>query len=124
MPTTEVQSEMPLARVNHNKFMVTENEVYISNSNWSEDYFTDTTGISIVFGDMANETTQTTRAEVERVFQRDWNSEYSIDVESPVFPDEKFNDTENSAENSSACSFSKHSAGLLTIAMAFSFFRR
>jgi phospholipase D3/4 len=35
----------PFSRVNHAKFVLTENDVYISTSNWSQDYFENTAGI-------------------------------------------------------------------------------
>lgn len=62
---TEAQSKIPFARVNHNKYMVTETTAYIGNyelttvvtdashvalgtSNWSGDYFTTTGGAGLV----------------------------------------------------------------------------
>ncbi|KAK0408733.1 hypothetical protein QR680_004126 [Steinernema hermaphroditum] len=39
---------IPYARVNHNKYMVTDNTAYIGTSNWSGDYFLVTGGIGFV----------------------------------------------------------------------------
>ncbi|XP_065564619.1 5'-3' exonuclease PLD3-like isoform X2 [Artemia franciscana] len=52
VPTlTPSQAAIPFARVNHDKFMVTDNVAYIGTSNWSGDYFINTAGIGIVVED-------------------------------------------------------------------------
>lgn len=59
---------IPFTRVNHAKYMVTDNAVYIGTSNWSGDYFTDTHGIGVWTTDgLARDTAQA-------AFDRDWNS--------------------------------------------------
>lgn len=103
--------------------MVTDNSIYISNSNWSDDHFTDTTGIGLIFEEMSTNETQSIRAEVERIFERDWNSEYAIVVESPIPSIDDVN-TENSKGNSSACKLSKYTIGLVPIAWTFIFLCR
>lgn len=44
VPTNSNLDKIPFARVNHNKYMVTDLAVYIGTSNWSGDYFIDTAG--------------------------------------------------------------------------------
>lgn len=74
-------SIIPFARVNHNKYMVTDNGAFISTSNWSGDYFTSTGGVSIITNqtDSSRSKTadQTIQDQLEDVFNRDWNSNYS-----------------------------------------------
>ena len=80
MPSDKEQEKIPFARVNHNKYMVTDNTVYIGTSNWSGDYFTDTAGVSFVLHDPMfdrNVTQTTLRSELQAVFERDWNSNLS-----------------------------------------------
>ncbi|XP_063906501.1 5'-3' exonuclease PLD3-like isoform X2 [Zophobas morio] len=80
VPSDKEQEKIPFARVNHNKYMVTDNTVYIGTSNWSGDYFTDTAGVSFVLHDPMfdrNVTQTTLRSELQAVFERDWNSNLS-----------------------------------------------
>lgn len=70
--------EIPYSRVNHNKFMVTESVAYIGTSNWSADYFLYTGGISYVINE--TETGSTVRAQLEEVFNRNWNSNFTLPV--------------------------------------------
>ena len=46
---TPEQKKIPYARVNHNKYMVTERSGYIGTSNWEADYFVNTGGIGFAF---------------------------------------------------------------------------
>lgn len=46
VPTDSQLDKIPFARVNHNKYMVTDVAAYIGTSNWSGDYFIDTAGES------------------------------------------------------------------------------
>lgn len=67
------QADIPFARVNHNKYMVTDKTGYIGTSNWSGDYFISTGGVGFVFqGSM--------RAGLVEVFNRDWSSDYAKDI--------------------------------------------
>lgn len=75
VPSTAEQSQIPYARVNHNKYMVTEKSTLIGTSNWSGDYFLSTGGISIV-----TEGSSELRDELEEVFLRDWNSEFAYEL--------------------------------------------
>jgi len=62
---------IPFTRVQHAKFLVTENEAFISTSNWSANYFLWTGGVTLnwVGNDVVNE--------LQSCFDRDWNSPYS-----------------------------------------------
>ncbi|CAG9822670.1 unnamed protein product [Phaedon cochleariae] len=80
VPADEAQQKIPFARVNHNKYMVTDNTAFIGTSNWSGDYFTDTAGVSFVLHDPVfdrNSTHTTVRSQLQAVFERDWNSVYA-----------------------------------------------
>ncbi|KAL0281226.1 UNVERIFIED_CONTAM: hypothetical protein PYX00_002277 [Menopon gallinae] len=77
--STPDQDKIPFARVNHNKYMVTDNGVFIGTSNWSADYFTDTAGVSFVM--TTNSTLDNTlREQLVEVFNRDWNSSYAQNI--------------------------------------------
>ncbi|XP_062546616.1 5'-3' exonuclease PLD3-like [Armigeres subalbatus] len=76
VPATEDQEKIPFGRVNHNKYMVTDNTAYIGTSNWSGDYFIDTAGIGLVMSSfMPNGTIV---SDLQAIFERDWTSEYAI----------------------------------------------
>ncbi|KAJ8938164.1 hypothetical protein NQ318_011929 [Aromia moschata] len=80
VPGTKEQQKIPYARVNHNKYMVTDNTAYIGTSNWSGDYFTDTAGVAFVLHDPIfdrNSSHVTIRSQLQGVFERDWDSPYS-----------------------------------------------
>lgn len=49
VPTTPDFDKIPFARVNHNKYMVTDTAGYIGTSNWSGDYFIDTAGNYLIY---------------------------------------------------------------------------
>ncbi|NWR65551.1 PLD3 Phospholipase, partial [Bucorvus abyssinicus] len=91
VPASAAQARIPYARVNHNKFMVTEKAAYIGTSNWSGDYFTQTAGAALVVkqpaspGGAGNATgtgnaSGTVREQLQAVFERDWSSQYSVDI--------------------------------------------
>ncbi|KAK9500345.1 hypothetical protein O3M35_001626 [Rhynocoris fuscipes] len=76
VPSTATQRKISHARVNHNKYMVTDNAAYIGTSNWVGDYFTKTGGVGIItYGN------STLRSDLESIFQRDWNSEFSYPIQ-------------------------------------------
>ncbi|XP_026991263.2 5'-3' exonuclease PLD3 isoform X1 [Tachysurus fulvidraco] len=80
VPCTSVQHQIPFARVNHAKFMVTDRVVYIGTSNWSENYFTQTAGVGLVVnqtGYVVEEGQQTVQNQLHKIFQRDWNSDFA-----------------------------------------------
>lgn len=81
VPATEEQKKIPFGRVNHNKYMVTDQVAYIGTSNWSGDYFINTAGIGFVSQDTVhdrNDNVTTLRSQLESVFERDWNSKYAV----------------------------------------------
>ncbi|KAF5914314.1 hypothetical protein HPG69_007521 [Diceros bicornis minor] len=74
-------SNIPFSRVNHSKFMVTEKAAYIGTSNWSEDYFSSTSGVGLVVSQRPLSTQRgviTVQEQLQRLFERDWNSPYAI----------------------------------------------
>ncbi|XP_076054743.1 5'-3' exonuclease PLD3-like isoform X2 [Oratosquilla oratoria] len=83
----EEQAEIPFARVNHNKYMVTDNTAYIGTSNWSGDYFINTAGIGLIVNETltyygrTNSTASSLRAQLQSLFERDWNSEHAKPIE-------------------------------------------
>lgn len=83
VPSTPQQEEIPHARVNHAKFMVTDRVVYIGTSNWSEDYFTKTAGVGLVVNQTGSEPgpgQETLRSQADQLFLRDWTSQYATDL--------------------------------------------
>ncbi|KAM7057587.1 5'-3' exonuclease PLD3 isoform 1-T5 [Molossus nigricans] len=77
VPADETQARIPYARVNHNKYMVTERVVYVGTSNWSGSYFTETAGTSLL---VTQNEQESLRGQLEDIFLRDWNSPYSHDL--------------------------------------------
>lgn len=75
MPGTD---QIPFTRVNHAKYMVTENIAYISTQNWSGDYFLTTGGLAIAIAQ------DDFVAHLQAIFDRDWNSQYAYDLPSPL----------------------------------------
>lgn len=88
---TPAQEKIPFARVNHNKYMVTDKQVgkgrtspscnfpsqgYIGTSNWSGDYFISTGGVGFVF-------TGELRKQLASIFERDWTSSYAAPLPPP-----------------------------------------
>lgn len=76
------QARIPFARVNHNKYMVTDESAYIGTSNWSADYFVNTAGVSFVsrenFGSCYRN--DSLRESLVHLFDRDWYSGYAQDL--------------------------------------------
>lgn len=78
VPATPKQKEIPFARVNHNKYMVTDKIAYIGTSNWSGDYFVSTAGSALVVNQTASKSLEpTVQSQLKDVFERDWSSDYS-----------------------------------------------
>lgn len=88
VPSTSEQKKIPFARVNHNKYMVTDNTAYIGTSNWLGDYFTNTAGASIVIkqnqSDKSYSRNSSIVVQLQNVFLRDWNSEYSRSLDNAI----------------------------------------
>ncbi|NXH62206.1 PLD3 Phospholipase, partial [Rhabdornis inornatus] len=85
VPSSPAQSRIPFARVNHNKFMVTDKAAYVGTSNWSGDYFERTAGSALVVaqagaGAGAGAGSGTFRERLQEVFERDWSSPFSVDI--------------------------------------------
>ncbi|XP_070164828.1 5'-3' exonuclease PLD3 [Polyergus mexicanus] len=78
VPTYPDVDRIPFARVNHNKYMVTDIAAYIGTSNWSGDYFIDTAGIGTVFESVGRQNRDNIRQQLENIFHRDWYSNYSF----------------------------------------------
>ncbi|KAK5584814.1 hypothetical protein RB653_006431 [Dictyostelium firmibasis] len=74
VPDFPNEPQVPFTRVNHAKYMVTEEQSYIGTSNWSEDYYTNTGGLSYnIYNDEFT-------SQLQSIFDRDWNSPYSFPV--------------------------------------------
>lgn len=81
---TEAQKKIPFARVNHNKYMVTDKKAYIGTSNWSGDYFMYTAGIGLVVSQSENLSSNGSvdiRQQLADVFERDWYSKHAFDLD-------------------------------------------
>ncbi|KAK0411595.1 hypothetical protein QR680_005735 [Steinernema hermaphroditum] len=78
VPSTPEQAKIDHARVNHNKYMVTENRVYIGTSNWAGDYFINTAGVGLVVAEDPGE--RRVVDALDAVFERDWTSSYARDL--------------------------------------------
>jgi len=94
---TPDQAQIPFARVNHNKYMVTDKHGFIGTSNWSADYFVNTGGIGFVFkkanqGKEDSKSPPTNQQQTQEessqlythlnhVFLRDWTSDYTFDLD-------------------------------------------
>ncbi|KAM4621661.1 inactive phospholipase D5 [Polymixia lowei] len=75
-----LEEDIPYARVNHAKYMVTDRVVYIGTSNWSENYFTHTAGVGLVVNQTASvvhEDQATLQSQLDELFLRDWASQYA-----------------------------------------------
>ncbi|KAI5162390.1 5'-3' Exonuclease Pld4 [Manis pentadactyla] len=83
-------SNIPFSRVSHSKFMVTERAAYIEaspthilagTSNWSENYFSSTSGVGPVLSQGAPSTQPgppTAQERLRQLLERDWNSRYAV----------------------------------------------
>ncbi|XP_026234805.1 phospholipase D3 isoform X2 [Anabas testudineus] len=78
VPANPRQKKIPYARVNHNKYMVTDKVAYIGTSNWSGDYFVNTAGSALVVNQTDSQSLEpTVQSQLKAVFDRDWSSAYS-----------------------------------------------
>uniref|UniRef100_A0A672HYX8 5'-3' exonuclease PLD3 n=1 Tax=Salarias fasciatus TaxID=181472 RepID=A0A672HYX8_SALFA len=82
VPASPEQKQIPYARVNHNKYMVTDRVAYIGTSNWSGDYFVHTAGSALVVNQTASPPSPepSVQSQLRDVFERDWSSAYSTPV--------------------------------------------
>ncbi|XP_058254896.1 5'-3' exonuclease PLD4 isoform X2 [Hemibagrus wyckioides] len=78
------ETNIPYTRVNHNKYMVTDNVAYIGTSNWSADYFNTTAGVGLVVSqDLSHSPSpgDTLVGQLSAVFERDWDSKFAVPLE-------------------------------------------
>ncbi|KRY88159.1 Phospholipase D3 [Trichinella pseudospiralis] len=85
VPTySEKQAKIPYSRVNHNKYMITEDTAYIGTSNWVGDYFLNTAGAAIVIRQTnitgENSSDVSVVGQLQELFDRDWNSSFASDL--------------------------------------------
>ncbi|KAK0047603.1 phospholipase D3 [Biomphalaria pfeifferi] len=73
---TPSQAQIEYARVQHSKYMVTDQHAYIGTSNWSGDYFNNTAGVAFILQD-ADGSINSLRKQLVEVFLRDWDSNYT-----------------------------------------------
>lgn len=86
----EFQKSIPFARVKHDKYMVTERDLYVGTSNWSPDYFTSTCGVGVVIKpggaswrqslDGGKAAPRVVKA-MQAIFERDFNSQYAHELD-------------------------------------------
>lgn len=74
------QAKIPYARVKHDKYLVTDNGLFIGTSNWSPDYFINTCGASFVIKPHDMRQNNTIVNEMQALFLRDWTSDYSTNI--------------------------------------------
>ncbi|KFO22306.1 Phospholipase D4 [Fukomys damarensis] len=77
-------SSIPFSRVNHSKYMVTERAAYIGTSNWSEDYFSSTSGVGLVVHQQAPRAQPgppPVQEQLRQLFERDWSSSYAVGLD-------------------------------------------
>jgi len=78
VPANASQALIPYARVNHNKYIVTDKEALVMTSNWSADYFLYTGGIGFGFSPSSNAIgNKNMLTQLQQIFLRDWNSQYA-----------------------------------------------
>lgn len=78
------ETNIPYTRVNHNKYMVTDNMAYMGTSNWSADYFNNTAGVGLVVSqDVLHSPSpgDTLVGQLSAVFARDWDSKFAVPLE-------------------------------------------
>lgn len=79
------QKSIPFSRVKHDKFMVTDNSVYIGTSNWQPGYFTDTCGVGVVieprnWRDLQHGQAVSIIKNMQDLFDRDFQSQYAHEL--------------------------------------------
>lgn len=80
----EFQAKLPHARLKHDKYVVTDNSVFIGTSNWQPDYFIHTCGVGLSIRPTEKDTSNETGdilSNMKLYFERDFNSEYSVNAE-------------------------------------------
>ncbi|XP_071962365.1 5'-3' exonuclease PLD3-like [Antedon mediterranea] len=76
------QRYIPYSRVNHNKYMVTDNAAYIGTSNWDGSYFTLTGGVGLIVNNThsTSNDSNSLQDQLRDVFNRDWESKYAEEL--------------------------------------------
>ncbi|XP_023561481.1 phospholipase D4 isoform X2 [Octodon degus] len=77
-------SNIPFSRVSHSKYVVTEKTAYIGTSNWSEDYFSSTSGVGLVLHQRAPQGRlgpPPVQEQLRQLFERDWHSRYAVGLD-------------------------------------------
>ena len=97
VPVSPEQKKLPFARVNHNKYMVTEKAAWVGTSNWSGDYFISTAGIGMIIEKVL--ASGTVVDQLNDVFDRDWTSAYAfpLTLASPAAKSHERNTGKNNA---------------------------
>ncbi|XP_074604457.1 5'-3' exonuclease PLD3-like [Brevipalpus obovatus] len=84
IPATEAQAKVEFSRVNHCKFIVTDNTLFIGTSNWSPDYFVTTGGVSFIMTLDSSRSNKNgdvdLRTLLQQAHERDWHSQYSTAI--------------------------------------------
>ncbi|XP_055026672.2 inactive phospholipase D5 [Misgurnus anguillicaudatus] len=73
--------------INHNKYMVTDNSVYLGNFNWVGNEFFFNAGVGMVISQQVNEKNSSVVEKMKVVFERDWNSQYSKTLQPDKIPE-------------------------------------
>ena len=62
--------------------MITEKAGFIGTSNWTEDYFSDSAGVSFTFEivEGSDNNPNSILNQLEEIFQRDWNSKIALSL--------------------------------------------
>jgi phospholipase D3/4 len=76
---TEAHRAFARERRTHRKFVLNDNTLLIGTSNWSGDYFSNTTGVAIVM--RQKEPKQPLIDQARQLFERDWKSSYVSDLD-------------------------------------------
>ncbi|XP_072526848.1 inactive phospholipase D5-like isoform X2 [Salminus brasiliensis] len=77
-----------LSGINHHRYMVTDNSVYIGNFDWVANEFMYNAGVGLVISkaDDVNERSSTVVEQAKAVFERDWRSTYSKTLQPNKIP--------------------------------------
>jgi len=80
--------DIPYTRVSHAKYMVTDQAIFVSTSNWSGDYFENTGGVSLILKEEgtkgAKGSGESMHKDLRNTFIRDWESQYAYSVDKAV----------------------------------------
>lgn len=76
----DFQKGVPFARVKHDKYMVTDNGLYVGTSNWTPEYFINTCGVGMVFIPKNPRSNNRLIRNMQNLFERDWSSTYASEL--------------------------------------------